>query len=217
MAVNVAAAIAAAESKIGLPYVWGATGPKSFDCSGLMLWSWRKAGVELPRTSQQQANYGTPVPLAKIQPGDLVTSNWGDGPSSHVGMYVGNGRIINAPKPGGVVSYSKLNDYYKSHINTVRRVPGAGAVSQADLPGPLGGAIAGGAELLGGSLLTPLRAMGGALGSMAASLGGIGQLATFLLRLALPSTWVRIMCGILGSLILFLGLGFLVREARGGG
>src|SRR5918994_587870 len=58
-AASVAAAVKAAQAKLGSPYVWGAEGPSTFDCSGLMVWAWEKAGVKLPRTSQEQAKYGT--------------------------------------------------------------------------------------------------------------------------------------------------------------
>lgn len=89
-------AVEAALSRQGLPYVWGAVGPESFDCSGLMLWAWQQAGIEIPRNSAAQA--GLPqIPLDQLQPGDLVTYY---SPVSHVGMYVGNGRVLHASMPG---------------------------------------------------------------------------------------------------------------------
>ncbi|MFF7243882.1 NlpC/P60 family protein [Embleya sp. NPDC008237] len=100
-----AIAVAAATKALGKPYVWGATGPDAFDCSGLTGWAWRQAGVALPRTSQGQAGAGRAVPLAEIQPGDLVVYYGGAG---HVGIYVGAGRIIHAPKPGTNVRYAPL-------------------------------------------------------------------------------------------------------------
>lgn len=218
---SVAAAIKAAQAKLGSPYVWGAEGPSSFDCSGLMVWAWDKAGVTLPRTSQEQAKYGTAVPLAKIRAGDLVTSNWGSGPNSHVGLYIGGGKLIHAPRPGRNVTVANLDATYRSKINAVRRVPGAtlDGVDQAGLPSPGDildlekGVIEGAAGAAG--LLAPLKALGSAMGDIATGMLSIGQFAEFLLRLALPSTWVRVMCGLIGSLMLLLGLGFLVREARG--
>lgn len=89
-----AAAVAAARSALGKPYVWGSTGPHGFDCSGLMVWSYGQAGVGLPRTSQAQRYAGTQVPLSQARPGDLVTYR---PDASHVGMYVGNGQVIHAP------------------------------------------------------------------------------------------------------------------------
>jgi cell wall-associated NlpC family hydrolase len=100
-----AAAVAAARSALGKPYVWGANGPAGFDCSGLMQWSYAQAGVSLPRTSQAQAHAGRQVPLSEAQPGDLVTYR---SDASHVGMYVGNGQVIHAPYPGAPVRYDPV-------------------------------------------------------------------------------------------------------------
>ncbi|MBD9703805.1 C40 family peptidase [Streptomyces caniscabiei] len=100
-----AAAVAAARSALGKPYVWGSTGPDGFDCSGLMVWSYGQAGVGLPRTSQAQRYAGAQVPLSEAQPGDLVTYR---PDASHVGMYVGNGQVIHAPYPGAPVRYDPV-------------------------------------------------------------------------------------------------------------
>jgi cell wall-associated NlpC family hydrolase len=100
-----AAAIAAARSALGKPYVWGASGPSGFDCSGLMQWSYGQAGVALPRTSQGQRFAGRQVPLSQAQPGDLVTYR---SDASHVGMYMGNGQVIHAPYPGAPVRYDPV-------------------------------------------------------------------------------------------------------------
>ena len=99
-------AIEAAYSELGKPYVWGAVGPDGFDCSGLMQHVWSQAGVMLPRTSQEQAAAGQTVPVSDIQPGDLVIYFAGQ---THVGMYVGNGLIIHAPRPGSVVQFASVN------------------------------------------------------------------------------------------------------------
>jgi cell wall-associated NlpC family hydrolase len=100
-----AAAIAAARSALGKPYVWGANGPSGFDCSGLMQWSYAQAGVSLPRTSQGQRYAGRQVPLSQAQPGDLVTYR---SDASHVAMYMGNGQVIHAPYPGAPVRYDPV-------------------------------------------------------------------------------------------------------------
>lgn len=100
-----AAAVAAARSALGRPYVWGANGPTGFDCSGLMQWSYAQAGVALPRTSQAQRYAGRQVPLSQAQPGDLVTYR---SDASHVGMYAGNGQVIHAPYPGAPVRYDPV-------------------------------------------------------------------------------------------------------------
>ncbi|MDI5963531.1 NlpC/P60 family protein [Streptomyces sp. SL13] len=101
-----AEALAAARSALGLPYLWGGTGPGAFDCSGLMYWSYRHAGVTLPRTSQEQLGAGTHVPLDQARPGDLVV--YRDN-ASHVAMYVGGGEVIHAPYPGARVRYDPVN------------------------------------------------------------------------------------------------------------
>jgi cell wall-associated NlpC family hydrolase len=96
---NVQAGIAveAALSRQGLPYVWAAEGPDSFDCSSLMMWAWAQAGVAIPRNSAAQADALPQVPLDQLQPGDLVTFY---SPVSHVGMYVGDGKVLHASMPG---------------------------------------------------------------------------------------------------------------------
>lgn len=102
-----AAALSAAQTKLGAPYVWGATGPSSFDCSGLTSWAYSQAGVSLPRTSEQQANVGTRLSQGQLAPGDLVFF-YGD--LHHVGLYAGNGQILHAPKPGANVRYESINN-----------------------------------------------------------------------------------------------------------
>ncbi|KAB2972344.1 hypothetical protein F8R89_09970 [Streptomyces sp. SS1-1] len=100
-----AAAVAAAQSALGRPYVWGANGPSGFDCSGLIQWSYAQAGVALPRTSQGQRYAGRQVPLSEARPGDIVTYR---SDASHVGMYMGNGQVIHAPYPGAPVRYDPV-------------------------------------------------------------------------------------------------------------
>jgi cell wall-associated NlpC family hydrolase len=111
-------AIQAAYAELGKPYIWGAVGPDGFDCSGLMQHVWSQAGVMLPRTSQEQAEDGPSVPLSQIQPGDLVIYFAG---RTHVGMYVGNGLIIHASRPGSVVQFAAVN---AMPINTIVRPDG---------------------------------------------------------------------------------------------
>ncbi|MEG3626276.1 C40 family peptidase [Streptomyces poriticola] len=111
-----AAALAAARSAVGKPYIWGANGPGGFDCSGLTQWSYAQAGVALPRTSQAQAGAGQRVSLAQAQPGDLVTYR---DDASHIGMYVGNGQVVHAPYPGAPVRYDPVG---MMPISSVTRV-----------------------------------------------------------------------------------------------
>ncbi|WP_329370359.1 NlpC/P60 family protein [Streptomyces sp. NBC_00669] len=100
-----AVAVAAARRMLGSPYVWGATGPNSFDCSGLMQYAYAQAGVALPRTSQEQMNAGRHVSLDQARPGDLVIYR---SDASHVAMYVGGGQVIHAPYPGARVRYDPV-------------------------------------------------------------------------------------------------------------
>jgi peptidoglycan DL-endopeptidase CwlO len=102
-AAQLTAALRAAESRRGLPYVWGAAGPKSFDCSGLVQWSYAQAGVAMPRVAADQARTGPSVPVSQLQPGDLLfyhTDPTDPGYISHVAIYLGNGWMIQAPQPG---------------------------------------------------------------------------------------------------------------------
>jgi peptidoglycan DL-endopeptidase CwlO len=101
-----AGAVQAAESQIGVPYVWGGESPKGsanpgFDCSGLTAWSWGQVGVGLPHFSGAQMADSTPVPVSDLQPGDLLF--YGPGGSTHVAMYVGPGEMIEAPYTGASV------------------------------------------------------------------------------------------------------------------
>jgi peptidoglycan DL-endopeptidase CwlO len=86
-----------------MPYAWGGDGPSSFDCSGLVQWSFAQAGVALPRTAADQARTGPAVPVSQLEPGDLLfyhTDPTAPGYISHVAIYLGNGWMIQAPQPG---------------------------------------------------------------------------------------------------------------------
>jgi cell wall-associated NlpC family hydrolase len=102
-----AAAVSYAYSKLGSPYVWGATGPDSFDCSGLMQAAYRSAGVSLPRTTYAQIGAGRRVSPSELLPGDLVFFYSG---ISHVGLYVGNGQMIHAPNPSAPVRLAPITE-----------------------------------------------------------------------------------------------------------
>lgn len=107
-------ALAAADSKVGAPYVYGAAGPNAFDCSGLMQWAYGQVGVSLPRTSGQMASFGTAVSADDLQVGDLIISYGG----GHVAMYAGNDQIIHASTTGTPVKYAPLN---RAGIEGIRR------------------------------------------------------------------------------------------------
>jgi len=100
-----AAAVAAALSRLGRPYVWGATGPDRFDCSGLVQWAYRQAGIDLPRTTYDQIHSGIAVPAGHIQPGDLVFPHTG-----HVQIALGKGMVVEAPHAGANVRIAHMGD-----------------------------------------------------------------------------------------------------------
>ena len=107
--------LAFARAQIGKPYVWGATGPSSYDCSGLTQAAWKAAGVDIPRTTWDQVNVGTRIATEDLQPGDLVFF-YDD--ISHVGIYKGDGMMIHAPKPGANVREESI--YYMPIYGSVR-------------------------------------------------------------------------------------------------
>ncbi|MCH5673682.1 C40 family peptidase [Streptomyces gilvus] len=117
-AAKAAKALAFARAQIGKPYVWGATGPGSYDCSGLTQAAWKAAGVDLPRTTYDQVNAGTTVSLTDARPGDLIFF-YDD--ISHVGVYLGNGMMIHAPKPGAYVREESIYYAGESIIHSVVR------------------------------------------------------------------------------------------------
>jgi cell wall-associated NlpC family hydrolase len=100
-----ALAVRAALSRLGRPYVWGATGPDQFDCSGLVQWSYAHAGIHLDRTTYQQINDGIPVPRAQVRPGDLVFPHAG-----HVQLAIGNNLVVEAPYSGASVRIGRLGN-----------------------------------------------------------------------------------------------------------
>ncbi|WP_063036897.1 NlpC/P60 family protein [Nocardia grenadensis] len=99
-------ALAAGLTRVGDPYVWGATGPDQFDCSGLVQWAFKQVGKDVPRTSSAQAAYGTPVGRDELQPGDVVFF-YDD--ISHVGIYAGNGLMLHASTFGVPVAVAPMD------------------------------------------------------------------------------------------------------------
>ncbi len=104
-----AEAVAAAEGRVGDPYVWGAAGPGAFDCSGLVMWAYAQAGVYLPHYSGAQYNDTIHIPMSDLEPGDLV---FPADPGEHVAIYVGNGEIVQAPYTGANVQVVPLSGFF---------------------------------------------------------------------------------------------------------
>jgi cell wall-associated NlpC family hydrolase len=129
---NVSAkAVAYARAQLGKPYVYGATGPGAYDCSGLTMSAWRAAGVSIPRTSQAQWSGLARVPASAVQPGDLVIYNG----AGHVAIYIGGGQIIESPRPGKAVQTAPWRSgWYAANFVGVVRPSGASAVVQRAEP-----------------------------------------------------------------------------------
>jgi peptidoglycan DL-endopeptidase CwlO len=128
-------ALRAAESRQGLPYVWGAAGPSSFDCSGLVQWSFAQAGIVMPRVAADQARTGPAVPVSDLEPGDLLfyhTDPTPPGYISHVAIYLGNGWMIQAPQPGLDVQVVPAN-FGSQFAGAVRVYPRIAAAVAAGL------------------------------------------------------------------------------------
>lgn len=108
---------------VGTPYRLGGTGPDSFDCSGLVQYVYRNAGIVLPRTAAEQLQATTPLTLEQAAPGDLLFFRDG-GQTSHVAIYLGQGRFVHAPSGGKTVSLDSFaNAWYRMHFSRAGRVP----------------------------------------------------------------------------------------------
>jgi cell wall-associated NlpC family hydrolase len=107
---------------VGVPYRYGGSTPDGFDCSGLVQYAYRNAGLSVPRTSRDQLNASAPVPLERASPGDLLFFQSED--FSHVGIYLGEGRFVHAPATGRTVSIASFNDaYYRRNFVRAGRMP----------------------------------------------------------------------------------------------
>lgn len=109
--------VALAHAQIGKPYVWGAAGPSSFDCSGLVQWIFNdNLGYSVPRVAADQGSYSTPISIGELQPGDILWT------SGHIGIYVGNGEMVHAPQPGQNVTLSDISWFVNSGAQAGRLV-----------------------------------------------------------------------------------------------
>ena len=114
--------VSLAKSKLGCKYVWGATGPNQFDCSGLTSWCHKQVGISIPRTSLEQSKSGKAVSKSNLQPGDLIFWKTTSAEVGHVGMYIGNNQFIHAPNKSKPVKIDSLSSsYYSSRYVRARR------------------------------------------------------------------------------------------------
>jgi murein DD-endopeptidase len=114
--------VRAATAMLGAPYHYGGSSPRGFDCSGLVYYAFREAGIRVPRTTGAQLRHAQPVPLTDIVPGDLLFFHQRFRRVSHVGIYVGGGWFIHAPSRGKRVSYESIRDsYWKPRLVTAGR------------------------------------------------------------------------------------------------
>jgi cell wall-associated NlpC family hydrolase len=114
---------AIAQSMAGSPYRYGGATPRGFDCSGLVYYAYRKAGISVPRTTQAQYRRSERIALSDILRGDLLFFRLASRGISHVGIYTGNGKFIHAPSSGKRVAYAQLeNPYWKKRLLTAGRI-----------------------------------------------------------------------------------------------
>jgi cell wall-associated NlpC family hydrolase len=140
---SAAAVLATADRYVGTPYVWGGTTPKGFDCSGFVQYVFRRHGVNLPRTSRQQAGVGQPVvtALESLRAGDLMFFASNGSRIDHIAIYVGNNRIIHSSSSGNGVAYDNLSSnrgrWFADHHVASRRVLANGRSLVGDLDAAL--------------------------------------------------------------------------------
>ena len=116
-------AAAEAVKLLGAPYRYGGMGPKGFDCSGLVLYSYRQAGITLPHSTEEQRHLGKSVRRSELRPGDLVFFDQQGKKHGHVAIYVGNGEIVHAPSSGKRVRRDRIDSpYWKKHLSEARRL-----------------------------------------------------------------------------------------------
>jgi cell wall-associated NlpC family hydrolase len=118
--------VSTAMQMVGVPYRWGGATPKGFDCSGLVQYAYSNAGLSLPRTASEQMAAVKPLTLEKAEAGDLLFFRDGSR-TSHVAIYLGEGRFVHAPSTGGQVSLDSFgNAYWRMRFARAGRVPSAG-------------------------------------------------------------------------------------------
>lgn len=216
MAVTGDQVVAEVKKFLGDQYVYGATGPNTFDCSGLTQYVYKQLGISIPRTSEEQFASGTPVSAANAQPGDLVFFG-GSGPGyrydgtpsspGHVGIYIGGGQMINAPTQGEPVDVKSIVGnvgFRRYDTATGTTTTGTGS----DITGGSGSSLIGD---VASSLITIPDSITSAFKTMDSAFGDFYKAMELFFK---PSTWVRVGSGVFGLMFLLFGIFFLLREAH---
>lgn len=108
---------------VGKPYRYGGASPTGFDCSGLIMYSYRKAGLSLPHNTDRQRAMARPVRVAELRPGDLLFFNQEGKKYGHAGIYIGGGKFVHAPSSGKSVRSDRLDSpYWRRHLSEARRL-----------------------------------------------------------------------------------------------
>lgn len=220
MAISAAQIVAYAKTFLGGPYVYGATGPTAFDCSGLTQHVYKAVGISLPRTSEEQFTVGAAVPAAQAEAGDLVFfgGNGYDGtPASpgHVGIYIGGGQMVSALNPRAGIEVSSV----AGNVG-FRRPAGVsgGALSPATSAGSSSGGGGGFTSALGGIFNDLTGGLISWPGQIIGTFSDIDNVTidtyNHLKLFFQPSTYIRIGAGMVGTTCLIVGLVCLVREAK---
>ena len=111
-----AAVATVAQGLVGTPYRFGGSSDSGFDCSGLAVYAYERVGITIPRTAAEQERAAQPVPVQDLLPGDLLFFRLRSRRVDHVGIYVGSGRFIHAPRSGAPVSYGRLRGFFREHL-----------------------------------------------------------------------------------------------------
>lgn len=207
---------AEAETRIGDQYVYGATGPDTFDCSGLVQWVFARFGIKLPRTSEAQYAATEPINGGQLQLGDLVFAAGSDGTDTHpghVGIFVGNRggvpTVLEAPHTGARVRFTPLSAFDATGYRRVKEVSNSGAVDAGwtiPVPGTGGVDIPSPGDVAGGLLSIPKDI----IGFFSKATDDLTSVGKFFWAFTQPATWVRIGAGYVGSMFLIAGIVFLI-------
>lgn len=189
-------------SFLGVPYQWGGTSPSGFDCSGLVQYVYSHYGVTLPRTSEEQYAATARLDQSQLQAGDLVFSEMGSNGPGHVGIYDGQGGVVEAPHTGDHVKVLPLSEFSAIGYG---RVTGMQAI-QPGSSNPLSGIISGVESTIGGLFTFPSEIVNWAKQSADNASRAMGWFDAFFQ----PTTYVRIGAGAFGMLFLIAGLATLL-------